>query len=199
MTTPRPDSREAAADRTADQIATAVVEEIDAQYLLNRKHRHSRWHHEKLSSGHRESWACVPVTDAVFAVAAAAYQAALRAAAHRPDVGLREALRLHASHWEGEAAERVADPKASGASLLAAGVLTRCAKTVRAALDDTDETSRGLAGHADHAVGHPETAEYPAPATEDAGPRPDPDAEYMCPNCVTPWKCNGPHIPEPAS
>ena len=19
---------------------------------------------------------------------------------------------------------------------------------------------------------------------------------YMCPNCVTPWKCNGPHIPE---
>lgn len=19
--------------------------------------------------------------------------------------------------------------------------------------------------------------------------------EYMCPNCVTPWKCNGPHIP----
>lgn len=23
--------------------------------------------------------------------------------------------------------------------------------------------------------------------------RPD---EYMCPNCVTPWKCNGPHIPD---
>lgn len=22
--------------------------------------------------------------------------------------------------------------------------------------------------------------------------------EYMCPNCVTPWKCNGPHIPEPS-
>jgi hypothetical protein len=21
-------------------------------------------------------------------------------------------------------------------------------------------------------------------------------ADYMCPNCVTPWKCNGPHIPE---
>lgn len=21
-------------------------------------------------------------------------------------------------------------------------------------------------------------------------------AEYMCPNCVTPWKCNGPHIHE---
>jgi len=21
--------------------------------------------------------------------------------------------------------------------------------------------------------------------------------DYMCPNCVTPWKCNGPHIPEP--
>lgn len=21
------------------------------------------------------------------------------------------------------------------------------------------------------------------------------DAEEMCPNCVTPWKCNGPHIP----
>ena len=20
--------------------------------------------------------------------------------------------------------------------------------------------------------------------------------EYMCPNCVTPWKCNGPHVPE---
>jgi len=20
--------------------------------------------------------------------------------------------------------------------------------------------------------------------------------EYMCPNCVTPWKCNGPHIEE---
>ena len=23
-----------------------------------------------------------------------------------------------------------------------------------------------------------------------------PDHEYLCPNCVTPWKCNGPHIPE---
>lgn len=22
------------------------------------------------------------------------------------------------------------------------------------------------------------------------------DAETMCPNCVTPWKCNGPHIPD---
>ena len=22
------------------------------------------------------------------------------------------------------------------------------------------------------------------------------DPDYMCPNCVTPWKCNGPHIPE---
>ena len=21
--------------------------------------------------------------------------------------------------------------------------------------------------------------------------------DYMCPNCLTPWKCNGPHIPEP--
>lgn len=21
--------------------------------------------------------------------------------------------------------------------------------------------------------------------------------DYMCPNCVTPWKCNGPHIPAP--
>lgn len=22
------------------------------------------------------------------------------------------------------------------------------------------------------------------------------DDEYMCPNCVTPWKCNGPHTPD---
>jgi hypothetical protein len=22
------------------------------------------------------------------------------------------------------------------------------------------------------------------------------DPDYMCPNCVTPWKCNGPHISE---
>lgn len=22
------------------------------------------------------------------------------------------------------------------------------------------------------------------------------DTEYMCPNCVTPWKCNGPHDPQ---
>ncbi len=29
-----------------------------------------------------------------------------------------------------------------------------------------------------------------------AGPAVDVD-EYMCPNCVTPWKCNGPHIPGP--
>ena len=21
--------------------------------------------------------------------------------------------------------------------------------------------------------------------------------DYMCPNCVTPWKCNGPHLPNP--
>ena len=27
-----------------------------------------------------------------------------------------------------------------------------------------------------------------------AAPSEPPD-EYMCPNCVTPWKCNGPHIP----
>lgn len=29
-----------------------------------------------------------------------------------------------------------------------------------------------------------------SPATE------EPTAEYMCPFCVTPWKCNGPHIDE---
>lgn len=23
-----------------------------------------------------------------------------------------------------------------------------------------------------------------------------PDNEYLCLNCLTPWKCNGPHIPE---
>lgn len=23
----------------------------------------------------------------------------------------------------------------------------------------------------------------------------DPTLNEMCPNCVTPWKCNGPHIP----
>lgn len=22
------------------------------------------------------------------------------------------------------------------------------------------------------------------------------DEDYMCPNCVTPWKCNGPHLRE---
>lgn len=22
------------------------------------------------------------------------------------------------------------------------------------------------------------------------------DEDYMCPNCVTPWKCNGPHLME---
>lgn len=30
------------------------------------------------------------------------------------------------------------------------------------------------------------------------GPRQDPeDPEEMCPNCVTPWKCNGPHLLKP--
>ncbi len=29
----------------------------------------------------------------------------------------------------------------------------------------------------------------------DQTPTTDP-TEYMCPNCVTPWKCNGPHIPD---
>lgn len=28
----------------------------------------------------------------------------------------------------------------------------------------------------------------PLPAKERAN-----ESEYMCPNCVTPWKCNGPH------
>lgn len=23
------------------------------------------------------------------------------------------------------------------------------------------------------------------------------DGDYMCPNCVTPWKCNGPHLQKP--
>ena len=32
-----------------------------------------------------------------------------------------------------------------------------------------------------------------------ANKSPEPPDGYMCPNCVTPWKCNGPHIPEPAS
>lgn len=22
------------------------------------------------------------------------------------------------------------------------------------------------------------------------------DVEQMCPNCLTPWKCNGPHLPD---
>lgn len=42
----------------------------------------------------------------------------------------------------------------------------------------------------------------PAPAREwtplDMGERGGESPDYMCPNCVTPWKCNGPHIPEPA-
>jgi hypothetical protein len=37
-------------------------------------------------------------------------------------------------------------------------------------------------------------------AAEPAGPMPDSEAfdeaGNMCPNCVTPWKCNGPHLPE---
>jgi len=33
-----------------------------------------------------------------------------------------------------------------------------------------------------------------ADLAQEASPLYDP--EYMCPNCVTPWKCNGPHIPE---
>ena len=28
---------------------------------------------------------------------------------------------------------------------------------------------------------------------------PDGDPDYMCPNCLTPWKCNWPHILEPES
>lgn len=28
---------------------------------------------------------------------------------------------------------------------------------------------------------------------------PGDNPEYMCPNCVTPWKCNGPHIAETTS
>lgn len=28
------------------------------------------------------------------------------------------------------------------------------------------------------------------------GDDPEYDPDYMCPNCVTPWKCNGPHVPE---
>jgi hypothetical protein len=28
--------------------------------------------------------------------------------------------------------------------------------------------------------------------------RPPDTDEYLCPNCLTPWKCNGPHIPEPS-
>jgi hypothetical protein len=35
-------------------------------------------------------------------------------------------------------------------------------------------------------------------AAEPAGPMPDSEAfdeaGNMCPNCVTPWKCNGPHL-----
>lgn len=33
------------------------------------------------------------------------------------------------------------------------------------------------------------------PTPPQAGERAE---EYMCPNCNTPWKCNGPHIPEGA-
>lgn len=32
----------------------------------------------------------------------------------------------------------------------------------------------------------------PGPSVPESEPLPD---EEMCPNCVTPWKCNGPHIP----
>lgn len=28
-----------------------------------------------------------------------------------------------------------------------------------------------------------------------AAPAHDPSCDDMCPNCVTPWKCNGPHVP----
>jgi hypothetical protein len=40
-----------------------------------------------------------------------------------------------------------------------------------------------------------ETCDF-IPGCSRCTPAPLYDPEYMCPNCVTPWKCNGPHIPE---
>ena len=41
------------------------------------------------------------------------------------------------------------------------------------------------------------TMEHPERTTDTAWREPDDDS--MCPNCVTPWKCNGPHVPWPPS
>ena len=42
-------------------------------------------------------------------------------------------------------------------------------------------------------LGGPHLSEQP---TAPAEPQPFDEADNMCPNCVTPWKCNGPHLPE---
>ena len=33
--------------------------------------------------------------------------------------------------------------------------------------------------------------------THDPDPQDPEDDDDMCPNCVTPWKCNGPHVSGP--
>ena len=42
-------------------------------------------------------------------------------------------------------------------------------------------------------LGGPRLPEQP---TAPAEPQPFDEADNMCPNCVTPWKCNGPHLSE---
>jgi hypothetical protein len=42
----------------------------------------------------------------------------------------------------------------------------------------------------------PATPEYAEGWDRIFGKRTELDGTGMCPNCLTPWKCNGPHLPD---
>ncbi len=52
--------------------------------------------------------------------------------------------------------------------------------------------------YADHARIVAEMEQAHAAALADLGFLESGTEDYMCPNCVTPWKCNGPHLPDPS-
>lgn len=64
----------------------------------------------------------------------------------------------------------------------------------QAVREETLQTLRKVIGYYNKTENQSDIVKYGWNEVCDSVKLTDYDEDYMCPNCVTPWKCNGPHL-----
>lgn len=168
-----------------------------------------------------QHWRSAADKDAAFAAALAAYEAATQSAPFKPtgnpelDAVLLKpdptfdafVASLPANYWARYDLSAVRLGWHYGRAVATVHI-NELDDALQAAADERDAAGReGQLGALIHYPEHWDIAAYPTldDALQEIGcsqcthSAPKADAEpAMCPNCVTPWKCNGPHVPAKA-